>query len=85
MTHSPFQIQLNIYAALACALKSMNEAKVRLEGEPVQKSAVNLIVPHLGHANALIRVTAADCLGRLAQVVGDAQFVATMAQYAFDK
>jgi hypothetical protein len=85
-THSGLvQIQLNIYAALACALKSLNENKCRLDGEPVQKAAVNLLAPHLGHANPLVRVAAADCLGRLAQAVGDAQFVAGMAQFAFDK
>jgi hypothetical protein len=66
-------------------LKSLNENKCRLDGEPVQKAAVNLLAPHLGHANPLVRVAAADCLGRLAQAVGDAQFVAGMAQFAFDK
>ncbi len=46
---------------------------------------MGLIVGSLGAQSPLLRCAAAEALGRLAQVVGDAQFVAGMAQYSFDK
>ena len=67
------------------ALRSLSEQKSRLEGEAVQKSAVNLIMASLGAQSPLLRCAAAESLGRLAQTVNDAQFVAAMAQYSFDK
>uniref|UniRef100_A0A914XTE3 HEAT repeat-containing protein 5B n=1 Tax=Plectus sambesii TaxID=2011161 RepID=A0A914XTE3_9BILA len=78
-------IQLNVFAALLTSLKAMGEQKVKLEGETLQKSAINLVVGSIGAPSAVLRCAAAEALGRLAQAVGDPQFVAGMAQFSFDK
>ncbi|VDM97337.1 unnamed protein product [Thelazia callipaeda] len=79
-------IQKNIFGCLLASFRAVSEQKgLRLEGEALQKANIDLIVPSLSHANSLIRCAAAETLGRLAQAVGDAQFVASMAQYSFDK
>ncbi|VDN31896.1 unnamed protein product [Gongylonema pulchrum] len=79
-------IQKNIFGCLLVSFRAVFEQKgMRLEGEALQKASISLIIPSLSHANPLIRCAAAEALGRLAQAVGDAQFVASMAQYSFDK
>uniref|UniRef100_A0A0R3S5B1 HEAT repeat-containing protein 5B n=1 Tax=Elaeophora elaphi TaxID=1147741 RepID=A0A0R3S5B1_9BILA len=79
-------IQKNVFGCLLTSFKAVSEQKgLRLEGQAMQKACVDLIIPCLSHANLLIRCAAAEALGRLAQAVGDAQFVASMAQYSFDK
>ncbi|CAG9536111.1 unnamed protein product [Cercopithifilaria johnstoni] len=79
-------IQKNILGCLLASFKTVSEQKgLRLEVQALQKAYVDLIIPCLSHANPLIRCAAAEALGRLAQAVGDAQFVASMAQYSFDK
>uniref|UniRef100_A0A915Q4W5 HEAT repeat-containing protein 5B n=1 Tax=Setaria digitata TaxID=48799 RepID=A0A915Q4W5_9BILA len=79
-------IQKNIFGCLLASFKAVSEQKgLRLETHALQKACIDLIVPCLSHANSLIRCAAAEVLGRLAQAVGDAQFVASMAQYSFDK
>uniref|UniRef100_A0A0M3J5S0 HTR5B protein n=1 Tax=Anisakis simplex TaxID=6269 RepID=A0A0M3J5S0_ANISI len=71
---------------LLTSLKAMGEQKAyRLEGEALQKANINLIVPYMANSNPLLRCAAAEAMGRLAQAVGDAQFVASMAQFSFDK
>ncbi|KAL3985776.1 hypothetical protein ACH3XW_40030 [Acanthocheilonema viteae] len=79
-------IQKNIFGCLLTSFKTVSEQKgLRLENQALQKAYIDLIIPCLSHANSLIRCAAAEALGRLAQAVGDAQFVASMAQYSFDK
>ncbi|VDM38431.1 unnamed protein product [Toxocara canis] len=79
-------IQRNVFACLLTSLKAMGEQKgSHLEGEALQKANINLIVPYMANPNPLLRCAAAEALGRLAQAVGDAQFVASMAQFSFDK
>uniref|UniRef100_F1KQ33 HEAT repeat-containing protein 5B n=1 Tax=Ascaris suum TaxID=6253 RepID=F1KQ33_ASCSU len=79
-------IQRNVFACLLTSLKAMGEQKgCRLEGDALQKANINLIVPYMSNPNPLLRCAAAEALGRLAQAVGDAQFVASMAQFSFDK
>ncbi|VIO98705.1 Uncharacterized protein BM_BM2175 [Brugia malayi] len=79
-------IQKNVFGSLLASFKTVSEQKgLHLEGQALQKAYINLIIPCLSHAVPLIRCAAAEALGRLAQVVGDAQFVASMAQYSFDK
>jgi hypothetical protein len=51
-------------------------------GDPIQSK--NLHTGCLTSPNAIIRCSAAECLGRVAQVVSDPQFVAEMAQNSFD-
>ncbi|VDK74235.1 unnamed protein product [Litomosoides sigmodontis] len=79
-------IQKNIFCCLLASFKTVSEQKsLRLEVQALQKAYTDLIIPCLSHSNSLIRCAAAEALGRLAQAVGDAQFVASMAQYSFDK
>uniref|UniRef100_A0A1I8EY56 HEAT repeat-containing protein 5B n=1 Tax=Wuchereria bancrofti TaxID=6293 RepID=A0A1I8EY56_WUCBA len=79
-------IQKNVFGCLLASFKTVSEQKgLHLEGQALQKAYIDLIIPCLSHAVPLIRCAAAEALGRLAQVVGDAQFVASMAQYSFDK
>lgn len=39
----------------------------------------------LDNPNPILRCAAGEALGRMAQVVGEASFIAGMAQYSFDK
>ncbi|OZC08270.1 hypothetical protein X798_04749 [Onchocerca flexuosa] len=79
-------IQKNVFGCLLASFKTVSEQKgLRLEGQTLQRAYIDLIIPCISHANPLIRCVAAEALGRLAQAVGDAQFVASMAQYSFDK
>uniref|UniRef100_A0A158R4G2 HEAT repeat-containing protein 5B n=1 Tax=Syphacia muris TaxID=451379 RepID=A0A158R4G2_9BILA len=79
-------IQKNVFACLLVSLKTVGEQKVyKLEGDALRKVHVNLIASAIAHPNPLLRCAAAESLGRLAQAAGDAQFVAAMAQFAFDK
>jgi hypothetical protein len=66
-------------------LKNLADAKTSLPNEDVCKAVVGLISSNLTHPNTLIRCAAGEALGRLAQVIGDAKFVAEMAQESFEK
>lgn len=53
--------------------------------EEVRKSALTLVMGALDNPNPILRCAAGEALGRMAQVVGEATFIARMAQYSFDK
>uniref|UniRef100_A0A8D2PT30 HEAT repeat-containing protein 5B n=1 Tax=Zosterops lateralis melanops TaxID=1220523 RepID=A0A8D2PT30_ZOSLA len=53
--------------------------------EEVRKSALTLVMGALDNPNPILRCAAGEALGRMAQVVGEASFIARMAQYSFDK
>uniref|UniRef100_A0A8C5FXC8 HEAT repeat containing 5B n=1 Tax=Gadus morhua TaxID=8049 RepID=A0A8C5FXC8_GADMO len=53
--------------------------------EEVRKSALALVMGALDNPNPILRCAAGEALGRMAQVVGEATFIARMAQYSFDK
>ncbi|CAG0924450.1 unnamed protein product, partial [Notodromas monacha] len=78
-------ITINIFAGLLLALKNLADSKTPLPNEDVCKGIVALIRNTLTHGNTLIRCAAGEALGRLAQVIGDAKFVAEMAQESFEK
>uniref|UniRef100_A0A2R5LHZ4 HEAT repeat-containing protein 5B n=1 Tax=Ornithodoros turicata TaxID=34597 RepID=A0A2R5LHZ4_9ACAR len=78
-------VQVNIFTALLSALKGLAETKSPLGGTDVRKAAVGLILGALSHSNPILRCAAGEALGRMAQVVGDAFFVAEMAQHSFDR
>ncbi|KAL8611166.1 hypothetical protein ACOMHN_064456 [Nucella lapillus] len=78
-------VQMNIFTAVLCALKSLSETKTNVGQEDVRKAAFTLIMDALGSANPILRCAAGEALGRLAQVVGDSKFIAETAQYSFDK
>lgn len=78
-------VQMNIFAALLCGLKGLNDAKSTIGQEDVKKSATTLITNALVCANPILRCAAAEALGRIAQVVSDSKFTAELAQSSFDK
>uniref|UniRef100_A0A8C0J5D7 HEAT repeat-containing protein 5B n=1 Tax=Chelonoidis abingdonii TaxID=106734 RepID=A0A8C0J5D7_CHEAB len=53
--------------------------------EEVRKSALTLVMGALDNPNPILRCAAGEALGRMAQVVGEATFIARMAQFSFDK
>ncbi|XP_004627775.1 HEAT repeat-containing protein 5B [Octodon degus] len=61
------------------------ENKSTLGPEEVRKSALTLVMGALDNPNPILRCAAGEALGRMAQVVGEATFIARMAQYSFDK
>ncbi len=77
---------MNLLAAQIVAFRSLSEMKaMKLDGENLQQIALQFIVAGLGHTSPLVRCASAEAIGRLAQAVGDAQFVAGTAQFTFDK
>ncbi|XP_078516049.1 HEAT repeat-containing protein 5B [Lissotriton helveticus] len=78
-------VQLNIFTAVLSALKGLAENKSTLGPEEVRKSALALVMGALDNSNPILRCAAGEALGRMAQVVGEATFIARMAQYSFDK
>ncbi|XP_063047572.1 HEAT repeat-containing protein 5B isoform X2 [Engraulis encrasicolus] len=78
-------VQLNIFTAVLSALKGLAENKSSLGPEEVRKSALALVMGALDNPNPILRCAAGEALGRMAQVVGEATFIARMAQDSFDK
>lgn len=78
-------VQLNIFTAVLSALKGLAENKSSLGLEEVRKSALALVMGALDNSNPILRCAAGEALGRMAQVVGEASFIARMAQHSFDK
>ncbi|XP_062375068.1 HEAT repeat-containing protein 5B isoform X2 [Sardina pilchardus] len=78
-------VQLNIFTAVLSALKGLAENKSTLGPEEVRKSALALVMGALDNPNPILRCAAGEALGRMAQVVGEATFIARMAQDSFDK
>uniref|UniRef100_A0A8D8UIW2 HEAT repeat-containing protein 5A n=1 Tax=Cacopsylla melanoneura TaxID=428564 RepID=A0A8D8UIW2_9HEMI len=78
-------VTTNVFAALLCSLKNVNEVKANIGQEDVKKAATSLILGTLGSHTASLRCAAGEALGRLAQAVGDARFTAELAQNSFDR
>uniref|UniRef100_A0A8B9L056 HEAT repeat-containing protein 5B n=1 Tax=Astyanax mexicanus TaxID=7994 RepID=A0A8B9L056_ASTMX len=76
-------VQLNIFTAVLSALKVSLYST--LGPEEVRKSALALVMGALDNPNPILRCAAGEALGRMAQVVGEATFIASMAQHSFDK
>uniref|UniRef100_A0AAY4EL99 HEAT repeat-containing protein 5B n=1 Tax=Denticeps clupeoides TaxID=299321 RepID=A0AAY4EL99_9TELE len=77
-------VQLNIFTAVLSALKVRPKLST-LGPEEVRKSALALVMGALDNPNPILRCAAGEALGRMAQVVGEASFIARMAQHSFDK
>ncbi|XP_033734296.1 HEAT repeat-containing protein 5B-like isoform X1 [Pecten maximus] len=77
-------VQMNIFTAVLCALKSLSDTKSSMGPDEVKKAAFNLIMGALSSTNPILRCAAGEALGRMAQVVGDSRFIADMAQYSFN-
>lgn len=78
-------VQMNIFAALLCGLKGLNETKSSIGQDDVQKSATNLIIAALVSPNSILKCAAGEASGRMAQVISDSKFTAELAQTSFDK
>ena len=78
-------VQINIFTAVLCALKSLAETKTGFGQLDVRKAAITLVLGALGSTNPILRCAGGEALGRMAQVVGDPKFIAEMAQYSFDR
>ncbi|CAI4225162.1 unnamed protein product [Auanema sp. JU1783] len=78
-------IQQNVVCALAGAFKTVCESRSRLDNESLQKASLNILVNGLSSPSAISRCVSAEALGRLAQAAGDPQYVASIAQYCFDR
>lgn len=78
-------VQMNVFTAVLCALKSLAELKANPGPDDVKKAAFSLIMDAMSSNNPILRCAAGEALGRMAQVVGDSKFIAEMAQYSFDK
>lgn len=78
-------VQMNIFTAVLCALKSLAELKASPGPDDVKKAAFSLIMDAMSSSNPILRCAAGEALGRMAQVVGDTKFIAEMAQHSFDK
>ncbi|KAK6641234.1 hypothetical protein RUM44_012943 [Polyplax serrata] len=78
-------VQMNLFTALLGGLRGLTETKSSFSQEDVQLAAVSIIISSLTSPNAILRCAAGECLGRMAQVVGDARFTANQAQTSFDR
>ncbi|XP_059157278.1 HEAT repeat-containing protein 5B-like isoform X2 [Physella acuta] len=78
-------VQMNVFTAVLCALKSLAELKANPGPDDVKKAAFSLIMDAMSSSNPILRCAAGEALGRMAQVVGDSKFIAEMAQHSFDK
>uniref|UniRef100_A0A8C5EVP5 HEAT repeat-containing protein 5B n=1 Tax=Gouania willdenowi TaxID=441366 RepID=A0A8C5EVP5_GOUWI len=75
-----------IYHRNKCLIScGLAENKSTLGPEEVRKSALALVMGALDNPNPILRCAAGEALGRMAQVVGEATFIARMAQTSFDK
>lgn len=78
-------INANIYAAVLASLKGLVEVKSKTLGnEEVKRLSLGIISDGLVSPNPTIRCTSAECLGRLAQIICDPQFVVESASKSFD-
>lgn len=78
-------VQMNIFAALLCGLKGLNETKSSIGQEDVQKSATSLIISALVSPNSILKCAAGEASGRMAQVISDSKFTAELSQTSFDR
>ena len=77
-------LELNIYGSLLAGLKGIVEEKFSLSEMDLITSAREMVDSALTSQNSLLRCVAAECLGRLAQVIGNDQITADMAQKSID-
>ncbi|KAF6775693.1 hypothetical protein AHF37_05112 [Paragonimus kellicotti] len=79
-------VQINVFTALLGAMRRLAETKTAFGDDPeLRKSTTNLIMAALASPSVLLRCTSGECLGRLAQVVAEPNFLAELAQQIFDR
>uniref|UniRef100_A0A8C5STT0 HEAT repeat-containing protein 5B n=1 Tax=Laticauda laticaudata TaxID=8630 RepID=A0A8C5STT0_LATLA len=85
LTLELFSLMCPTNTGLLHFITGLAENKSTLGPEEVRKSALTLVMGALDNPNPILRCAAGEALGRMAQVVGEATFIARMAQYSFDK
>ncbi|KAF7232841.1 hypothetical protein EG68_06925 [Paragonimus skrjabini miyazakii] len=79
-------VQINVFTALLGAMRRLAETKTAFGDDPeLRKSTTNLIMAALASPSVLLRCTSGECLGRLAQVIAEPNFLAELAQQIFDR
>ncbi|XP_075228223.1 HEAT repeat-containing protein 5B isoform X2 [Lycorma delicatula] len=78
-------VTLNVFAALLAGLKGLTENKASIGQDDVKRAATALIISALTSGSPMLRCAAGECIGRIAQVVGDPRFTAELAQTSFDR
>ncbi|XP_054545683.1 HEAT repeat-containing protein 5A isoform X3 [Talpa occidentalis] len=78
-------IQLYVVSSVSSFLKYVAGSKRNLGPEEMRRPTLALVVGALESPNPLLRCAAAEAWARLAQVVDDGTFTASLAQVSFDK
>ena len=78
-------IQMNVLAAISASLKSSSEMKLNIGNTEVRTACQTILLGIVAHTNPLIRATAAQAIGRLAQLEAEGRFIGELAQTCFDK
>ncbi|XP_008187609.1 HEAT repeat-containing protein 5B isoform X4 [Acyrthosiphon pisum] len=78
-------ISTNIFASLLAGLKALSDTKSTIGHEEIKTTTATLITNALTNGNTILRVAAAESVGRMAQAVSDSRFTAMLAQTSFDR
>ncbi|XP_053526486.1 HEAT repeat-containing protein 5A isoform X3 [Artibeus jamaicensis] len=78
-------VQLHVVSSVSSFLKYVAASKGNLGPEEMRRPALALVMGALENPNPLLRCAAAEAWARLAQVVDDGPFTASLAQVSFDK
>ncbi|XP_016064989.1 PREDICTED: HEAT repeat-containing protein 5A isoform X5 [Miniopterus natalensis] len=78
-------VQLHVVSSVSSFLKYVADSKGSLGPEEMRRPALALVMGALESPSPLLRCAAAEAWARLAQVVGDGPFTASLAQVSFDK
>uniref|UniRef100_K9IQJ8 HEAT repeat-containing protein 5A n=1 Tax=Desmodus rotundus TaxID=9430 RepID=K9IQJ8_DESRO len=78
-------VQLHVVSSVSSFLKYVAGSKGNLGPEEMRRPALALVMGALESSNPLLRCAAAEAWARLAQVVDDGPFTASLAQVSFDK
>ncbi|VVC28110.1 Armadillo-type fold,Armadillo-like helical [Cinara cedri] len=78
-------ISTNIFASILAGLKALSDTKSTIGHEEIKTTTATLIMNALTNGNTILRVAAAESVGRMAQAVSDSRFTAMLAQTSFDR
>ncbi|XP_071971491.1 HEAT repeat-containing protein 5A isoform X1 [Engystomops pustulosus] len=78
-------VQLSALSALCCFLKHLASNHISLVSEEARRPCLSLILGALESRNPWLRCAAVECMARLAHVVSDPSYTASLAQASFDK
>ncbi|KAG8560615.1 hypothetical protein GDO81_015048 [Engystomops pustulosus] len=78
-------VQLSALSALCCFLKHLASNHISLVSEEARRPCLSLIHGSLESRNPWLRCAAVECMARLAHVVSEPSYTASLAQASFDK